>query len=285
MIFYKSVSAGNDFIHIESTGINRSSKADLVKNLCERHSGAGADGVVFYKIRDDEAGVNFEIFNRDGCEAELSGNGMAGLSALLFYLRKFENRMVLHTKAGIKRHELLQRKGNAFRLIIEIGAADFSNKAFFPFLKEEKIRYDHQGIMFYPVSVGNPHVVVILEKNLSHPDIMALGAKLENAEIFPQKSNVEFVLRSGEKTGMNKSGDECPVVYYERGVGHTQSSSTGSAAVFAVLQKLRVIKDRLTIITPVGKIKIFEKEVICIENFTKIVYKGKYLNYEDLIHD
>jgi len=281
MIFYKSVSAGNDFIHVESTAVAGSAKADLARHLCARQTGAGADGVVFYHIRDEVTGVDFEIVNRDGSAAELSGNGMAGLSALLFHLRKFKNRVVLHTGVGIKTHELLERRGNTFRLKIEIGEADFSNTTFFPFLQEGKTCYDHQGIMFYPVSVGNPHVVVILEKNLSHEDMMVLGAKLENADLFPLKTNVECVLQPGEQSAANGDGDDCRVFYYERGVGPTQSSSTGSAAVFAVLRKLGFIKDSLTVTTPLGKIKIFAKEKICVENFTKIVYKGRYLNYKN----
>lgn len=278
MIFYKTVSAGNDFIHIAADEVEPVSQRSLTAAICERNRGAGADGVVFYKIHPDEGFVDFEIFNQDGSEAELSGNGMAGLAALLFYLGEFKQEVVLHTRAGWKIHKLLERHENKFRLKIEIGEADFSRVDFFPFLQENKISYEHEGVTFYPVSVGNPHAVVILKKQLALQEMMEIGKRLESAAIFPQKTNVEVVLSAGTKSGSYESGADCPVFYYERGVGRTQSSSTGSAAVFAVLNRLGLVKNRLTIAAGSDKIKISAEKKIYIENITKIVYKGIYMN-------
>jgi len=278
MIFYKSVSAGNDFIHIESPAGKPVSKEKLTQDLCDRLSGAGADGAVFYQVRDDGGSADFEIFNRDGSQAELSGNGMAGLSALLFYLDKFNNRVVLHTKVGDRRHELVERKGNTFRLKIEIGEADFFRQDFFPFLQKDRICYEHRDVAFYPVSVGNPHVVIILEKGKSEKEMIPIGKMLESANIFPQKTNVEFVLGPPLDILSGKIEPGCRVFYYERGVGPTQSSSTGSAAVFAVLQRLGIVSERLSIKTSTEELLIFGKNQIFIENYTKIVYKGIYLN-------
>jgi diaminopimelate epimerase len=275
MIFYKTVSAGNDFLHIDGeefanfyaeTGSGRMSKGHLAAQLCRRQSGVGADGVIYYRVKKDS--VDFEIFNRDGSEAELSGNGMAGVSALMFYLGKFKNQVVLNTRIGQKTHLLLKQEKNNFKLKIEIENPDFYNRDFFPFLQENKLEYTHENIRFYPVSVGNPHVVVILEKELPDETLSRMGQCLESAAIFPQKTNVELVFYK------NKQNPR--VFYYERGVGRTFSSSTGSAAVFAVLQKL-TSSHRLTIDTPGGKIKIYGKTCIYIENYSKIVYKGIYL--------
>ena len=274
MIFYKTVSAGNDFLHIdvkESNAPNSDgqvSRGHLAGHLCQRKTGAGADGVVYYNI--GEKGVDFEIFNRDGSEAELSGNGMAGLSALLFYLGKFEDQVTLNTRAGQKRHQLLQREKNNFKLKIEIGEPDFYNTDFFPFLEKKKMEYTHKTIRFHPVSVGNPHAVVLLDRELPDETLNRMGEMLESANIFPQKTNVELIFYKNE--------ENCRLFYYERGVGRTRSSSTGSAAVFAVLQKLKFIQNRLFINTPEGKIKIYGKGSIYIENYTKIVYKGIYLS-------
>jgi diaminopimelate epimerase len=278
MIFYKTVSAGNDFLHIDMKELNvrkgngQVSRGQLAGHLCQRQTGIGADGVVYYAV--GKQGVNFEIFNRDGSEAELSGNGMAGLSALLFYLGIFKTRVTLNTRAGQKTHQLLQREQNNFKLKIEIGEPDFYNTDFFPFLEKNKVEYTHKSIRFYPVSVGNPHAVVLLDRELPDETLSRLGRILESAEIFPQKTNVELVFYKNE--------ENCRVYYYERGVGRTLSSSTGSAAVFAVLKKLKFIHDWLLIdmLEPEGKekIKIYGKESLYIENFTKIVYKGVYLS-------
>ncbi|MCK4766390.1 MAG: diaminopimelate epimerase [Candidatus Aminicenantes bacterium] len=278
MIFYKSVSAGNDFIHIDAAEVGAVSKGDLTEKICDRNKGAGADGVVFYEVQPGAAGAGFEIFNRDGSRAELSGNGMAGLSALLFYLDKFSAQVVLFTSSGRKTIELLERRENEFRLKIEIGEADFSRLDFFPFLREKRLDYEYAGFTFYPVSVGNPHVVVLLEKEFPFEEIMAAGRELESAGLFPRKTNVEFVLHPLVGGGLYEGGEECRVFYYERGVGHTFSSSTGSAAVFAVLQKLGFVEDHLVVGTLPEKIKISFKKGIYIENSTKIVYKGVFIN-------
>lgn len=143
MIFYKTVSCGNDFILIDvdeyqSAAAAGITKGQLAKKICTRHTGVGADGVVFYKISRDREPVDFEIFNQDGSDAELSGNGMAGLSALFFYLHQSGNQdhVVLNTKVGPKRNTCLHRDKNKFRLKIEIGAPNFQDHNFFPFLSK-----------------------------------------------------------------------------------------------------------------------------------------------------
>jgi diaminopimelate epimerase len=285
VIFYKTVSCGNDFILIDideyqSAADDKITKGQLAKRICSRHAGAGADGVVYYKIFPDTTAVNFEIFNRDGSEAELSGNGMAGLSALLFYLNKPGNQdhVVLNTKAGPKKNTCLQREKNKFHLKIEIGIANFQDHDFFPFLEKDKWAGQYNGITFYPVSVGNPHAVVLAEQDISKDKLGQIGQMLEGAPIFPYKTNVELVLCTGAKTVDYEKGENFRVFFYERGVGQTRSSSTGSAAVFAVLKKLHLITHTLTIPYPDERIKITEKNKIYIENYTEIVYKGVFLS-------
>jgi len=338
VIFYKTVSCGNDFILIDideyrSAAAAVITKGQLANRICAGHTGAGADGVVYYKISRDTTPVDFEIFNRDGSEAELSGNGMAGLSALFFYLNKSADQdyVVLNTKAGPKRNTCLQREKNKFRLKIEIGTANFQNYDFFPFLsisrkslqtkqafemtpakerhqadrewvggatpfemtpaKERhqtdrewvggatpKGGYRYNGITFYPVSVGNPHAVVLVEEDIAPDKPGQIGRMLEGAPIFPYKTNVELVLPTGAEPVDYEKGGNFRVFFYERGVGQTRSSSTGSAAVFAVLQKLNLITHTLTIPYPDDSIKISGKNKIYIENYTEIVYKGVYLS-------
>ncbi len=275
MIFYKTVSAGNDFLHVNVDDYNAAygntrgfSKGELAVEMCRRQYGAGADGVVFYTLNNEWTG--FEIFNRDGTEAELSGNGMAGLSALLNYLEKSGDTIKLQTRTGPKTHQILEKNSNRFKLKIEIGVPDFQNRTFFPFLEAGTNGYSHNGTAFYPVSVGNPHVVVLFDEAPEDDALELLGKNLESADIFPQKTNVEFV------SGI--TDNRCRVYYYERGVGKTLSSSTGSAAVFAVLQKLGRINTSLVIDASGEQIKICGNRSVYIENSTKIVYKCIWLN-------
>ena len=279
MIFYKSVSFGNDFIHINMDEIalrnkkefSAKDKSRLAQNICHRNTGAGSDGIVYYQV--DSQSVKFEIYNRDGSEAELSGNGMAGLSALLFFLNKFKSKVLLKTKVGEKEIHLINHEGNGFNLEVEIGSPDFENRTFFPFLKANQNIYNHGNIEFYPVSVGNPHAVIVLDKKKSEHELSIIGAQIEGADIFPQNTNVEFVFpKIASETARR-------VFFYERGVGPTLSSSTGSAAVFAVIAKLKEAKANLTLKTQQENIRIsLKRKKIYIENFTKILYKGIYLN-------
>jgi diaminopimelate epimerase len=308
MIFYKTVSSGNDFIHVNmgdagdvgDLGLaDNIKKGELAQQLCQRQTSIGADGMVFYK--DKNAGettfwsADFEIYNRDGSEAELSGNGMAGLAALLFYLNKpnrkithnLHNQVILNTKVGKKRINCLYHKDNRYQLKVEIGVPDFRSRRFFPFLEKEKNKpgYDYQGTTFYPVSLGNPHAVVVLEDTAPEKELVRLGMLLEKAEIFPSGANIELVVPTGTGRVNYERGEHFRIFFYERGVGPTKSSSTGSAAVFAVLRKLGLINQCLVITInsqcrgcPGETIKIFGKQAVYIENFTEIVYKGVYLS-------
>jgi diaminopimelate epimerase len=284
MIFYKTSSFGNDFIEIELSRLKAGSgyKGTLVREICDRQRGVGADGVVFYRVAGRKAAlpgdnapekaalrgyhflrgssctrvsaspggekrrIDFQIFNRDGGEAELSGNGMAGLAAVVFQRRLAASPLELHAAIGPRRVELLGREGAVFRLSVEIGLPDFSARNFFPFLKDGQASYAIDGLEFHPVSVGNPHAVVIGREMPPAEQLIALGKKIEGHAMFPKRVNVEFVLRTGD--------DSCRVFFYERGVGPTQASSTGSAAVFAVLRRHGLAGDRLLIdLDPAGK--------------------------------
>lgn len=282
MIFYKSVASGNDFlqINIEDFAAQSLTKGELALQMCNRHTGPGADGVVYYRI-DPALRISFEIFNCDGSEAELSGNGMGGLAALMFFLEHCSQTAEMETKVGRRTHTLLHRDRNRFRLNIHIGPPDFNALTFFPFLKEGVDAYQCNGITFYPVSVGNPHVVVIKEEHMEDEELGealgSIGAMLEQADIFPHKTNVEIVLpHPGRTPG---------IFFYERGVGRTLASSTGSAAVFAVLRKLGRIEKNLIIPSISSEtnsqspktIKITGKNNIFIENSVEIVYKGVYI--------
>ena len=268
MTFFKTSSFGNDFICIEAEGAEakKGSRESLTRAICRRHSGIGADGVVFFRIGKKE--TVFQIHNRDGGEAELSGNGMAGLAAVLFYRGDSDREIVLKTRVGKRKIVLLKRKGVQFLLRVEIGAADFEDRRLFPFRKGKWRSSVHEGIEFFPVSLGNPHAVVVMKKLPPLEKLLELGRKLEGAPLFPTRTNVE-IAAPGDK-------GRCQVFFYERGVGPTMASSTGSAAVFAVLRKNGMVGDRLSILTRAGEILVSGKEVISIEIVTRIVCRGEY---------
>jgi diaminopimelate epimerase len=309
MIFYKTSSFGNDFIEIDcrdlpaaagdsagrKTAFSLGDKGTLAKEICDRQRGVGADGTVFYRVGNQ--GIHFEIFNRDGGVAELSGNGMAGLAAVLFQRRLALSPLRLLTAVGSRRIDLLARRGSVFQLDVEIGRPDFSNRRFFPFLKDKQDHYVCAGLKFIPVSVGNPHAVVLCRDRLAPGRLAALGKKLECHPMFPERVNVEFVFFTSAQnppvgTAVLRPAS-CRVFFYERGVGVTPASSTGSAAVFAVLRRLGKVRDRLNISCetalaaevpkgrcPAGhgaeKIAVSWKQGIFVHNFTRLIYRGNF---------
>ena len=279
MIFYKTSSFGNDFIEIDrreldtgsdngalASAMPRHPRGGLAAAICDRQRGVGADGVVFFRIEKEK--IHFEIFNRDGGRAELSGNGMAGLAAVLFQRRLAPSPVTLHTASGRRQVGLLARGGPVFQLNVEIGRPDFSNRRFFPFLKDKQDHYVIDGMEFYPVSVGNPHAVVILREVLGSDRLETLGKKLESHPLFPKRVNVEFVSFSDP--------ENCRVFFYERGVGPTLASSTGSAAVFAVLRRLGKVRDSLVIDLGAEKIHVSWNQGIFIHNITRLVCRGNF---------
>ena len=296
MIFFKTVASGNDFIHVnlddwKNEGFSLedpSSKSLLAKKLCLRHAGAGADGVVFYKLYSQKKTVEFRIFNCDGGEAELSGNGMGGLTALLYYLGYFKDSITFETLAGEKINQYLHHQGNSFRLKIDIGLPDFNNKKFFPFIEAGRFEYrwseieeTGENIVFYPVSVGNPHVVIISEEMMDEFKLERIGKSLENAKIFPFRTNVEIIIPLSKEVGIKdyENGEKFKIYYYERGVGPTLSSSTGSSAAYSVLRNRIPGMKKITI--PIGdpeeRIIVSGGENVYIESTIAIIYKGVYL--------
>jgi diaminopimelate epimerase len=212
MIFHKTVCSGNDFIHIEldQSGLaNDENKGDLARRISNRNSGAGADGVVYYRVLEKQ--VDFEIFNQDGSRAELSGNGMAGLSALMFHLDLFRNRIRLNTPVGGRTVELIEQSADSFRLRIEIGVPDFQNTGFFPFLEKDRIKYRFKNIDFFPVSVGNPHAVVFLTSSESERDLSAKGKDLGEASLLSRSRGMPARF-SSTKGGWGKPSSPQPEV-------------------------------------------------------------------------
>jgi diaminopimelate epimerase len=267
MIFYKTSSFGNTFIAIDEGDLpdRGADRGLLAREICDGHRAVGADGVVFYR---PGRVCRFQVYNRDGGKAELSGNDMAGLAAVLFQRRLAAGTAWLRSPVGRRRVELLSRRGPLFELQVEIGLPDFSDRSFFPFLRAGQDGYRLDGMEFYPVSVGNPHAVVLLRRAASPGQLAAWGKKLEAHPMFPARVNVEFVVRSAAAS--------CRVSFYERGVGRTESSSTGSAAVFAVLRRLGLAGGELTIECGSDKIRTRWERGILIRNLTRLVCRGDY---------
>jgi diaminopimelate epimerase len=207
--FTKATACGNDFLIIE--GIY--APADLhefSRRICHRHNGVGADGVEWLFPAQD-VDIRARLINADGSEAEISGNGTRCVAAYLAS-QGAKEKLSVRTGAGIKRCDLLSRAGNHFEFEMDMGEPqvgdDFSIKVAFA------------EVHGTPVSMGNPHYVVFLKD--FPPAWQGEAAEIARHHDFKHGINVEFVRVT--------SRHDIEVRFYERGVGETQSSGTGSCA-------------------------------------------------------
>lgn len=207
--FTKASACGNDFLIIEGAP----TPADLhefTRRICDRHNGVGADGVEWL-FSTQEADVHARLINADGGEAEISGNGTRCVAAYLVS-RGHAGKIAIRTGAGVKHCQLISHNGNNFEFEMEMGKSKVEK----PFSVTTKFG-QAQGT---PVSMGNPHYVVFVE---SFPqNWQEEGAAIGRLKDFKEGVNVEYV----RVTGAN----DIEVRFYERGVGETQSSGTGSCA-------------------------------------------------------
>jgi diaminopimelate epimerase len=210
--FTKASACGNDFLIIDS----RHAPADLhefSKLICNRHNGVGADGVEWLRLSPaQDADAAIRLINADGSEAEISGNGTRCVAAYLADIRG-ASRFAIHTGAGIKNCELISRHENSFEFEMDMGSPDIG--------KPLPLKIGAAEVRGTPVSMGNPHFVVFVSE--FSPRWQDEAAHIQQQSEFKRDGvNVEFVRVTSQ------SGIE--VRFFERGVGETQSSGTGSCA-------------------------------------------------------
>jgi diaminopimelate epimerase len=234
--FTKAHGAGNDFLLSWAEQVPAVDLPSTARAICDRHTGIGADGWMLIRDR------SIRLFNADGSEPEISGNGTRCAAALLIdsglASDSARDDLILTTGAGPKHLRLLERNGRRFLFEMNMGAPKFNQR---------EIRYSlpllRGPLDVTLVDVGNPQCVVFVDT--FPPDWETLGAEIEGHAHFPKRTNVSFVHVADEHT--------IDVRFYERGAGVTLSSGTGStgAAVAAILRKLTA--SPVTVRTPAGE--------------------------------
>lgn len=207
--FVKASACGNDFLLIDGA-LAPEDIAAFTSRICDRHDGVGADGVEWMNPH-FTADVEIRLINADGSSAEISGNGTRCVAAFVCAQLGKERISVL-TGAGMKICQLTSRRDSAYEFEIEMGEAAVES--------ELRLKMAGREVSGIPVSMGNPHYVTFV------PDFAA-GWQAHAAEIqrdphFPQGVNVELVAVD--------SKHDVKARFFERGVGETRSSGTGSCA-------------------------------------------------------
>jgi diaminopimelate epimerase len=207
--FTKTVACGNDFLLID--GMHAPDDlAGFTRRICDRHSGIGADGVEWLFPATD-ADVRARLLNADGSEAEISGNGTRCVAAW-WAAEHGKEKIVVRTGAGIKSCTLLSRRDSEFEFETDMGEPQVGDE--FP------IKLAFREVRGIPVSMGNPHFVLFAEEFA--PGWQAEAAEIGKHHDFKYGINVELVRLINQ--------NQIEVRFFERGVGETSSSGTGSCA-------------------------------------------------------
>jgi len=226
MRFAKAHGLGNDFVLV-AEGDAPGDLPPWAVRLCDRHRGIGGDGVVLYARTAD--GISFRLVNADGLVGEISGNGLRCLAALAFRSGWAPARHVVSTVVGPKAVEVEAVGPSLYRIVTDLGAPGLGSADVpvaldppTPRVVDHPLEAAGRTVRVTATSMGNPHCAVFLDLPADDPLLKSLGPTLEFHPFFPKRTNVEFV------TVVSPS--EIRVRFWERGVGYTMASGTGSAS-------------------------------------------------------
>jgi diaminopimelate epimerase len=253
--FTKASACGNDFLIIDGTRAS-GDLAALSRSLCDRHLGVGADGVEWL-FPDAEADVKARLINADGSEAEISGNGTRCVAAEICS-RVDKTKVVVRTDAGLKTCRLTERQGFRFEFEVKMGQPEVGGQ-----LVIETMRTRAVGTK---ISMGNPHFVIFVENFQKEWQKQAalIGAQPQ----FPQGTNVEYVMVRGR--------NEIEIRLFERGVGETQSSGTGScASAVAAIANGRAASP-VTVIAPGGSQIVRWENQVYLRGPATLICRGEF---------
>lgn len=249
---------GNDYIVIDESKkeiLSPSKKSAVVKILCRRGFSVGADGVIFVSPASlPDADIKFRIFNPDGSEAEMCGNGIRCFSKFVYDNGIIQKDIInVETLAGIKKIELTVEKGKVKSSKVNMGLATFKTDEI-PMISdkeeflEDELTVNGKTIIMSVVSVGNPHAVIITD-DLSKVPLETLGPMIETHEAFPQKINVHFI------NILNRN--EIEMITWERGAGVTFACGTGATSAAIIGYKLGKLDNNVLVHLPGGDLKIY----------------------------
>jgi diaminopimelate epimerase len=253
--FTKASACGNDFLIIDAAH----GPADLAPTsrcVCDRHSGVGADGVEWL-FPDTEADVSARLFNADGSEAEISGNGTRCVAAELC-ARTGKEKIIIRTLAGLKTCRLRGHQGATFEFETDMGEPALGEH-----VSIETASVHAAGMN---VSMGNPHFVIFVDQFPEgwQREASSIGAQ----SLFSHGTNVEYVVVRGP--------NEIEIRLFERGVGETESSGTGSCASAVAAIASRQVSSPVTVIAPGGAQTVRWEKQVYLTGPATLICRGEF---------
>jgi len=271
MHFWKMHGLGNDYIVIDNRDqkITDAYSAELAKKICERRFSVGADGLLLVS-KSTAADVKMRIFNADGSEAEMCGNGIRCFSKYCYengIAKKDE--FSVETLSGVKYVWLTIKGKEVAAVTVDMGEPNWERSSLPMKGKGECINADLEvdGEKFKVtcLSMGNPHCVILVDCIDCFP-VEEIGSKIENHNAFPKRTNVGFV--------EVLNGKEMNVRVWERGCGETLACGTGTCAAVAAANKLGKVGNKVTVHVLGGNLQVEVGETIFLIGEAEKVYEG-----------
>ncbi|HTV03682.1 MAG TPA: diaminopimelate epimerase [Luteitalea sp.] len=262
MHFWKAHAYGNDFLYAPMAQADGQDWAALARRMCARTTGIGADGLILFEPTPD--GARMRLHNTDGSIAEVSGNGVRGLGAILARERGGEPGAVyiVQTDAGEKSLDLVARDADE-RPVFRAAMGQPEH------LIQREIDVDGRTLPFVTLWMGNPQAVWLVDA-LDHGEMLRVGAALQRHPAFPDAVNVELA--------HVKSPGEVEILIYERGVGPTSSSGTGSCASAVAAAAYGGAARDLDIVAPGGRQRVeWRDEGVFLTGWAEVVCEGTWL--------
>lgn len=257
--FTKAHAYGNDFLYVEQRMTAGRALDALARELCERHAGIGADGLIVYERT--AGGASMRLLNADGSRAEVSGNGVRALGALL--LRddsRADAQITIQTEAGPRALTRVGRSGARQTFRAAMGRPMD--------LRQESIVVGADTLRAAVMNIGNPQCVIVGALP-DPPRFERLGAALERHEMFPEGTNVEFA--------EVERPDTVRILIWERGVGPTTSSGTGSCAALVAAAAFGGAARDADVIAPGGAQRVeWHDDNVYLTGWAEVLFDGEW---------
>ena len=272
MRFWKMHGLGNDYIVIDNREEKISGKqaAELAKRLCERRFSVGADGLLL--VSNSKVGdVKMRIYNADGSEAEMCGNGIRCFAKYCYengVVKKTE--FLIETLSGIKNVSLTLQHGEVSVVKVDMGSPNWDRSSL-PMVGQgtcinENLDVDGEVYKVTCLSMGNPHCVIFVDKVDDYP-VEQIGRKIENHKAFLKRTNVGFV--------QVLNPHELKLRVWERGCGETLACGTGACAAVAAANKLGKVESKVTVHMLGGDLQVEVAKSLFLSGAAEKVFEGK----------
>jgi diaminopimelate epimerase len=263
----KAHAYGNDFLFVPAEQVEGVRLDELSRRLCNRHSGLGGDGVIYYTIAPDGS-AQMRLVNTDGSPSELSGNGLRCLAALVMFRREQSlsppiTDIKVDTQAGWKTLALISRQGSRYTFRAAMGQPER--------VVEESIEAAGETLTVTTLAIGNPQCVALMKELPDLGRFHRLGPALSTHGRFSEGTNVEFAVV--------EAADRIRILIWERGVGPTHASGTGAcASAIAAIAHGGATRD-VQVIAPGGTQRVeWRHEGIFLTGWAEVVFDGHWVS-------